>query len=1506
MSNVGSNATLDGVAIIGMAGRFPGARNIGEFWRNLLAGVESISRFDRHDLEASVLEDPGARDQPGYVPARGVLDGVDLFDADFFGINPKEAQILDPQQRLFLEAAWEALERAGYDPATAGGSVGVFAGMSNNSYFAANLKEHRDLIDLVGALQTMMGNEKDYLATRVSYKLDLKGPSVSVQTACSTSLVAVCQAVQSLLAYQCDMALAGGVSIALPQKRGYLPYDGGITSADGHCRAFDAQAQGTVFSNGLGVVVLKRLADAVADGDHVCAVIKGSALNNDGSGKVSFLAPSVDGHAEAVAMAQAYAQVDARSISYVEAHGTGTALGDVVEVAALTQAFRSQTADTGFCALGSVKTNIGHLDVAAGVAALIKAVLSLQHRIVPPSLHFTSPNPKLSLEKSPFFVNTSPLEWAAGATPRRAGVSSLGVGGTNAHVVLEEAPVAEASDAGRGTELVVLSARTASALERVTENALDFLEGHPDASLADVAYTLQVGRRRFAHRRAVVCRDRGDAIRALRERPGRRLLTGDLAANDTTVAFMFPGGVTPAPGCGQALFDREPVFRAAIGECASALGRDLDVDLRDVLYPASDSRAAGDVAPAVAQAALFAVEYALARLWMHWGAVPAVVVGDGAGEVVAAVIAGVFSVKDALGLIVRRARLQASARTASNADMDAFASAVRQIERKAPKVAMAASGSGEWVSAEQAVDPEYWAKTLLKPCAELDLRGLQARSPLVLLTVAPPQADGSGPQAGRDGAAMTILPTLGRGRGDIESMFDTLAYLWLHGVEVNWRAVHDQERRARVPLPTYPFERERYWIDPAPAAAYVARTSQPADATDVVDEVAAPEAPAADVSPRLVTLFSELSGLREAQLDRTMNFFELGLDSLFLTQAAAAIQKTFSVKITFRELLEELTTIESLAERVTERLPVVPVAPRPAVSPAASRRAAASAAPADLDPILRQLDALRAQVESLRAGGAASAPASSSAPAPRPVRAPELASEPEPSPLPSRGFGPIRPERGQTGVSAEQRRQLEQFIEAYVARTTESKRLTATHRDHLADPRSVAGFRAIWKEMVYPIVTARSAGSKLWDVDGNEYVDLVNGFGTNLLGHSPSFVREALEAQLKLGVEIGPQSPLAGPVAAMAAEMTGHQRVAFCNTGSEAVTAAIRMARTVSGRDRIAMFAGAYHGTFDEVLVRGTTSRGELRSVPIAPGIVAGACENILVLDYGSSTALDILRAEGPNLAAVLVEPVQSRRPELQPVKFLHDLRQITRDSGTALVFDEVVTGFRVHPGGAQALFGIKPELASYGKVVGGGMPIGLVAGDATYLDALDGGHWSYGDGSFPEVGMTFFAGTFVRHPLALAAARAVLTHLKAEGPELQRRLNLRTTALVDTLKARAAELKAPVSITHFSSWFCFNFPSELPLAPLFFAYMRHKGVHLWEGRPGFITTAHSDADVARVIDVFTETLVEMQQAGFLPAPEPAEPPVPGARRGRHPDGREGWFMPDPDRPGRYVEVSLA
>jgi glutamate-1-semialdehyde aminotransferase len=511
----------------------------------------------------------------------------------------------------------------------------------------------------------------------------------------------------------------------------------------------------------------------------------------------------------------------------------------------------------------------------------------------------------------------------------------------------------------------------------------------------------------------------------------------------------------------------------------------------------------------------------------------------------------------------------------------------------------------------------------------------------------------------------------------------------------------------------------------------------------------------------------------------------------------------------------------------------------------------------------------------------------------------------EQPPAPPPAHGPYRPiARGPAGgLTPAQRKQLDAFIARYVKRTAESKRMTEANRSYLADPRTVAGFRQIWKEMVYPIVVDRSAGSKLWDVDGNEYVDLVCGFGPILLGHNPAIVRDAIKAQLEHGIETGPQTPLAGKVARLFCEMTGMERVAYCNTGSEAVMAAIRVARTVSGRDLIVMFSGAYHGIFDEVLVRSATMDGQPRAMPLAPGIPSNMAQNILVLEYGSPAALDVIEKRGSEIAAVLVEPVQSRRPELQPREFVKKLRALTEASGTALVLDEVVSGFRSHAGGIQALWDVRADLATYGKVVGGGLPIGLVAGCAKYMDALDGGSWRYGDESFPEVGVTFFAGTFVRHPLVLAAAHAVLTHLKSQGEELQRRLNLRTTQLVERLTREAAQLGAPVRITHFSSWFCFHFPAELPYASLFYAYMRDRGVHLWEGRAGFITTAHSEQDLDMVVRAFRESVAEMQAANFLPGGE-EQPPVSGARRGRTPSGNSAWFVPDPERPGKYLQLA--
>jgi glutamate-1-semialdehyde aminotransferase len=508
-----------------------------------------------------------------------------------------------------------------------------------------------------------------------------------------------------------------------------------------------------------------------------------------------------------------------------------------------------------------------------------------------------------------------------------------------------------------------------------------------------------------------------------------------------------------------------------------------------------------------------------------------------------------------------------------------------------------------------------------------------------------------------------------------------------------------------------------------------------------------------------------------------------------------------------------------------------------------------------------------------------------------------------------KAFGAIaRIHTGATELTERQRVRLDAFMRRYVARTQASKDYTAQHRPHLADPRVVNGFRPLLKEIVYQIVIGRSHGARLWDLDGNEYVDALNGFGMNLFGWQPPFVLEAVRRQLELGYEIGPQHPLAGEVARLVCELTGFDRAGLCNTGSEAVMGTIRIARTVTGRETLVIFAGSYHGIFDEVIVRGTR---KLRSVPAAPGILRNTAEHVLVLDYGTPESLAIIRERAHEIAAVLVEPVQSRRPDFQPREFLHELRAITQEAGALLIFDEVVTGFRAHPRGAQHVFGVDADLASYGKVVGGGFPIGVIAGKRDYMDALDGGQWQFGDDSVPTVGVTYFAGTFVRHPLALAAAKAVLEHLRAEGPALQQRLNARTSAFADELNACCREVGAPVAIVHFASVWKVAFGEDHPLQDLLFAMMRSRGIHVLDNFPCFFTTAHAEADFVAIAQAFKDSIAELQEAGFLPcrrdaasdAVDATRPPVPGARLGKDPDGRPAWFVPNPDAPGKYLRV---
>jgi phthiocerol/phenolphthiocerol synthesis type-I polyketide synthase E len=646
------------IAIIGMSGRFPKARTLEQFWQKIRNGEELITFFTDQELLDDGI-DPALLTNPHYVKACGMLQDHDMFDATFFGYSPREAEIIDPQQRFFLLCGWEALESAGYVSDAYTGRIGVFAGSGINTYFYNNLLANREYLATVNQFQVFTSNDKDYLPTRLAYKLDLRGPAFGIQTACSTSLVAIHVACQNLLYGECDIAVAGAVTITFPQTRGYSYNEGEISSPDGHCRTFDSNSRGTVRSSGIGVVILKRLEDAMNDRDVIHAVIRGSAINNDGARKVGFTAPSVDGQAEAISEALTIADVAAETISYIEAHGTATPLGDPIEVAALKQAFQASTDKKGFCRIGSLKSNLGHMDTAAGMGGLIKTALALKHGEIPPSLHFEQPNPQLDLANSPFVVNTKLTQWERGETPRRAGVSSFGIGGTNAHVILEEAPAPLPSGESRPWQLLLLSAKTRTALETVTDNLVSYLKEHPDVPLADVAYTLQVGRRHFQHRRMLVCRDSEEAIRALEKRDHERVRTQFQEQTKRPVTFLFSGQGSQYIQMAQDVYATEPVFREQVDICSRLLQPHLGLDLRSVIFSTqqTDEAARSLNQTYLTQPALFTIEYALSKLWMAWGLQPQAMIGHSIGEYVAACLAGVFSLEDALFLVSMRGRL---------------------------------------------------------------------------------------------------------------------------------------------------------------------------------------------------------------------------------------------------------------------------------------------------------------------------------------------------------------------------------------------------------------------------------------------------------------------------------------------------------------------------------------------------------------------------------------------------------------------------------------------------------------------------------------------------------------------------------------------------------------------------------------------------------------------------------------------------------------------------------
>lgn len=978
------NADDRTIAIVGMAGRFPGAENLEQFWANLAAGVESITHYSEEELRAAGLSDELIA-HPRYVPFAGAIKDIEYFDAKFFGISPREAELTDPQHRIFLELAWHALEHGGYDPARYAGEIGVFAGVGINTYLLENLRPYQDKISSTEGYGLALSNDKDYVPTRVSYKLGLRGPSINVNTACSTSLVAVHLARQALLTGDCDMALAGGISVSTFQQTGYLHQESSILSPDGHCRAFSSAARGTVGSSGAGIVLLKPLSAALEDRDTIYGVIKGSAINNDGATKVGYTAPSVEGQALVIRKALKSAGIRPDQIDYVEAHGTGTELGDPIEIAALTQAFSDCPVPKQSCRIGSVKTNLGHTDNAAGLASLIKCTLSLIREKLPPSLHCEEPNPEIDFPNTPFRVNQTLQDWKKSDRPRYCGISTFGIGGTNAHLILGEAPEPKPSNAPSAEYPIVLSAKTPGALKRISAELIEYLDRNPNQSLADLSFTLAVGRGQFDQRRGLVAENLRDLRAQLEDLANTE--KANIALSEKCV-FMFPGQGTQFSGMTHQLYQTEASYRRVVDQSAEFLLPLIRRDIRSVLFETSDGELIHQTQ--FTQPCLFVTQYALARLWISRGVVPAAMIGHSIGEYTAACLAGVFSFEEALKLVAYRGqvmqkmapgsmlavplspdelspllspgKLDLSAHNGQKACMVGgtmaaieefrnqlaesgirsieintshafhtpmmeaaaaeFAHAFSSIQLKEPNIPFASNLTGTWTDSTEAKSTDYWCRQIREPVRfheglstileAVDANWIEVGSGKTLRNLVRRHPKANPQRLITD----SLPPNHDNGASDTGRLIQAMSSLWEHGVSIDWNVFFNSKSGQRIALPLYPFERQRFWIDPVKSA------SVPPPETRYVDEAIETEKAddalqLSETEETVAGIWKDLLGIQPAS--PYDDFFELGGESLLGVQLISRIRDAFQVQLTLEELANT-RTLEQFAELIEDKI----------------------------------------------------------------------------------------------------------------------------------------------------------------------------------------------------------------------------------------------------------------------------------------------------------------------------------------------------------------------------------------------------------------------------------------------------------------------------------------------------------------------------------------------------------------------------------------------------------
>lgn len=1502
--NVGS-FEKEKISIIGMSCRFPGAANLEEFYNLLKEKRDAIKKHKPERWKSS------ADDSINYF---GAIENFDEFCPDVFGITDMEAQAMDPQQRLLLEQTWLAIEDSGLSPLDLKSQqVGVYIGISSHDY--------SDLIQSVGAnIFKITGNSQSIAANRISYIYDFKGPSLSIDTACSSSLVALDAAVKDLQLHEVDYAIVGGVNLLLNSQLSTAFKEATMLSPDGQCKTFSDQANGYVRGEGVGVIVLRRQSLAHKDSQRIYANVLATAVNQDGK-STTLTAPNGIAQEQVLKKALKKANLNPSDIVFHEAHGTGTSLGDPIEALALQRTHQDRLKEDSL-RISSVKTNIGHLEAAAGVAGIIKSALQVYHKKLFPSLHFTNWNKLLEGKVPQLQVQTQLEIWNSSKT-LIGSISSFGFGGTNAQAILAEDDSVQ------------------PALESKNNRLFDYIYGslqsNDKQTLLDQVKELQTSKEPSLKIRnslrqmqsleqklfffATSADNLQEVLKDIAfEKINSQYFYSNKNKKTKKVALLFTGQGSQYPQMYKELYNNYAPFRATVDRLILKAQKYFSQNLYSVW--SSDISETNH-----AQILLFILEYSFFLILKNQAQIKfEYVFGHSLGEITAAAAAGYLSEEESIRLVSLRGNLMqktdSGAMTVVFADLlrlealliknnlsldlaanngpemqvysgntedidkwekilaigkirfqrmsvkqafhsrymeviiDNFKSGIADLKSSASEVKLISSLTGAEMTSDY-LTPAYWAEQIRKPTQfERSMKQLAEVGVDLFIEIGPKSVLTGMAQRFVNSERTEWISFIDPKTSNKDSFVRGLLKAYSLGV-VSPQILEESQNNYQI-IKTK-FLKKKYWLGRGIIMENKNTNQSEKILTKLVEIMAA-------------TMRVSAS---EVQVDESL--IDMGADSLVLLNAVQVIKDTYHVAIPIAEVFKDLNTLRKIAEYITQQVASEsPVEAKsndkqtnvthtsvslPLNAPAASPIMNSQASSDVVALLNNQLLLMQNQIQLLSQNGITSVASPTSISSN--VATSEMKNDKELESLEKEKRGVLGnfksfATKEKTDEDSQTKKEfLNRTIQSVNQLTNKTKTHVQNYRQYLADNRVSAGFRPNTKEMIYPIHCVKAKGSEFYDLDGNKFLDFTMGFGVNLFGHSPDFINEELKQQLELGMCVGPQSPVAGEVAKLFCELTGHERVAFVNSGTEAVMTAIRLARAASKKSKIVIFDGSYHGHFDGVLAKGTKN---ITSMPVAAGITQNTVNDVIVLEYGNEKSLDIIQEKISELAAVIVEPVQSRFPELQPKEFLKKLRKITEQNQVAFIWDEVITGFRIATGGAQEHFGIKADLASYGKVLGGGMPIGAVGGSKKYMDFIDGGFWKFGDESMPENEMTFFAGTFCKHPLAMASSLATLKKVKSEGKEIISQLNTTTNEL--TLKLNQVFNDLGVDIVAYNFGTLFRFKGSVNL-DLLFTKLIEKGIYIWEGRNCFVSTAHTQEQLSRFVNAVKESTIELIQNKF-------------------------------------------